>query len=172
METQKIAPGKFAMNYGLLLGAVMIVIGIFMYATDMPFKGQQWPQYIYYIVFPTVIFIAINKYKQHSAGVLTLGEAIKLGLAIALISALVYIVYGIVFNYVIDPGYNAEVMDHWTNEIAKMDIPVEQKEMQLKVMEFFSSPINGSLFWIAASLIFGLIYSLIGGLIMKNDNAS
>ena len=132
METQKITPGKYAINYGLILGGVMIAISIFMYATDMAFKQQQWPMYIYYVVFPVVIIMALVSYKKHGAGYLSIGEALKLGLAIAAISAIVNILYGFLFNYVIDPEYNQKVMDFSIDLIANSDAPVEQKEMQRK----------------------------------------
>jgi hypothetical protein len=88
-----------------------------------------------------------------------------------LISALVYVVYILLFNYVIDPEYNSKIMDFATEKIAESDAPVEAKEMQLKMIELFSSPLAGSLIWIALSLFFGFIYSLIGGLIMKKTDA-
>ena len=97
METQKITPGKYAINYGLILGGVMIAISIFMYATEMAFKQQQWPMYIYYVVFPVVIIMVLVSYKKHGAGYLSIGEALKLGLAIAAISAIVNILYGFLF---------------------------------------------------------------------------
>jgi hypothetical protein len=53
-----------------------------------------------------------------------------------------------------------------------MDAPVEQKELSLKVLKFFTNPINGSLIWIAASMFFGLIYSLVAGLIMREKQKS
>ena len=87
METQPISAGKFGMNYGIILGVVMIAINVIMYVTGMALEGTQWPQYLYYIIFPVVIMYAISKYKSNNANVLTLGSAIKLGLIIAVISA-------------------------------------------------------------------------------------
>jgi len=170
MDTQKIPAGKFAVNYGLALGAIMVVISIAMYATDMAFKGQQWPMYLYYAAFPIIIFYAISKYKTYSAGNLSLGEGLKTGIVVALISALVYVVYILLFNYVIDTEYNSKVIEFATEQIADSEAPVEAKEMQLKMIEFFSSPVTGSAIWIALSLFFGLLYSLVGGLVMKKTN--
>ena len=50
METQKPTTGKFAMNYGIILGVVMILISVITYVTGMALEGTQWPQYIYYII--------------------------------------------------------------------------------------------------------------------------
>jgi hypothetical protein len=171
MEIQKIAPGKYGVNYGLTLGIVMIIISMVMYAADMAFKEQQWPTYIYYVLFPVIIIYCISQYKKQNHGLLSISEAIKAGIVVAVISALVYTVYVFVFNYVIDPGYNEKVLEFSINKIAESDAPVEAKEISVKMIEFFMNPINGSLFWIALSLFFGLIYSLIGGLAMKKTEA-
>ena len=172
MIKEKKLPGKFGINNGLLLGAVMIIISVFIYANDMAFKNQQWPTYIYYVVFPIVIFYTIYKYKIYNNGVLSLRDAMKAGLIAAIISALIYTAYVLLFNFVIDPEYNLKIIDFASDQIALMDAPVEQKELLLKVLKFFTNPINGSLIWIAASMFFGLIYSLVAGLIMREKQKS
>lgn len=170
-QDQKITPGKFSINYGLILGVVMILIAIYMYAVDMALKGQQWPVYIYYVVFPIIIIYAISKYKTYNAGILTLGEALKVGVTVSLISALVYFLYILVFNYIIDPEYNSKIIEFATEQIANSDAPTEAKEASLKMVKFFSDPLMGSAIWIAMSMLFGLVYSLLGGLVMKKTNA-
>jgi len=169
MEEEKKLPGKFGINNGLLLGALMIIISIFTYATDMALKNQQWPTYIYYIVFPVTIFYTIYKYKSYNNKALSLSDAIKTGLITALLSALVYVAYALLFNYVIDPEYNSKIIDLATDQIALMDAKVEEKELSLKILKFFTDPVNGSLIWIAASMFFGLVYSLVAGLIMREN---
>ena len=111
METQKITPSKFGMNYGLYLGGLMVIISILMYATDMALEGTQWPVYLYYIAFPVIILFAISKYKKLNANALSLGEALKLGLIIALISALVYVAYIFIFNYLIDTEFHNKMSE-------------------------------------------------------------
>ena len=171
MEHQKPTTGKFALNYGIILGVVMLAIAVIMYVTGMALEGVQWPVFIYYILFPVIIIYAISKYKKHNANTLSLGDAIKVGLAIAIISALVYVVWIFLFNYVIDPEFSVQAL-----EVAKekmMESPnmtEEQIEQSLELADMFSSPAAVSAFWIAMSLFFGLIYSLIGGLVMKNNS--
>ena len=172
METQKITPGKFGVNYGLILGGVMILIGVIMYVTDMALEGKQWPQYLYYIIFPAVIFYAISKYRSHNAGNLSLSEALKVGMVIAVVSALVYVVYGLIFNYVIDPEFTEKMIKVAEDKVAESGLSPEVKQQQMEWIERFSNPVLGFSFWIALSAIFGLIYSLIGGLVMKRDNGS
>ncbi len=170
METQKLPTGKFALNYGIALGAVMILITVVLYVTGMALEGIQWPNYLYYLIFPTIIIYAINQYKKKNDNILSLGDALKVGVAIAVISALVYVIYGLIFNYYIDPDF-MEKMTEVTGEkmMENPNADPEIVEQQLEMMKKFQNPILGSAIWVAFSAIFGLIYSLISGLIMKRE---
>jgi len=170
MESQDLSPGKFARNYGLILGLVLVLIAVLLYATGMQLEGVKWPMYIFYILFPVIIIYAIGQYKKQNGNLLSLSESIKVGLATAIVSALVYAVYGLLFNYVIDPEFMGLVMEA---ELDKMlenpNMTEDMIEQSKKMMELFSNPLVGTTFWIALSAIFGLIYSLIGGLVMKKE---
>ena len=86
MELQKPTAGKFALNYGLILGLIMLSSSVIMYVTGMTLEGVQWPVYIYYIAFPVIIMYGISQYKKRNANVLSLGDALKVGLAIAIVA--------------------------------------------------------------------------------------
>lgn len=170
MEAQKPTVGKFAINYGVILGVVMILIGVISYVTGLALEGKQWPQWLYYIIFPIVIFYAISQFKKQNANVLSLGQAIKIGLVIAAISAVVYIIYGLIFNYIIDPEFMGQVKEVVRDKMLEAPNATQEiVDQQMKMVEMFMNPIVGSALWIGLSLFFGLIYSLIGGLVMKKE---
>ncbi|WP_452229406.1 MULTISPECIES: DUF4199 domain-containing protein [unclassified Lacinutrix] len=170
MESQNVSVGSFAKNYGLVLGLILILISVLMYVTGLQLKGEQWPMYIYYIIFPTVIIYAINQYKKSNANLLSLGSAIKIGLLIAVISAIVFAVYGLIFNYIIDPEFQGLAMEATRDKLLENpNLTEELVDQQMVMIKKFSNPLLGSAFWIALSAFFGLIYSLIGGLVMKKE---
>ncbi|GAB1856548.1 hypothetical protein MHTCC0001_13830 [Flavobacteriaceae bacterium MHTCC 0001] len=170
METTKLTPGKFALNYGLILGVIGVLISIITYFTGMMERGEQWPFYIYYVIFAVFIFLTISKFKKQNNGLLTFGEALKVGVATAVISALVTSVFGLILHYIIDP----ELMDR-AMEVAReklYDNPKMTEEMvdkSVEMMKKFSNPLIGTAIGIGGSAIFGLIYALIGGLVMKKE---
>ena len=170
MEDQKPTIGKFAMNYGVILGGVMILIAVIMYVTGMSLDGVQWPQYMYYIIFPVVIFYAISIYKRQNANVLSLGEAIKIGVVAAAVSAIIYVIYGLIFNYIIDPEFMGQMKEVVRdNMLENANMTEEMVDQQMGMVEKFMDPVIGSAFWIAASMFFGLLWSLIAGLVMKKE---
>ena len=170
METQKLTPGKFALNYGLILGLVMIAIAVVTYVTGMALELNQWPQYLYYIIFPITVIYAISQYKKSNGNLLRLGEAIKIGVLIGVVSAIVYTIYGLIFNYIIDPEF-MDLMKEATRDkmLENPNMTEEMVDQSMSMVEKFMNPLMGSAFWIALSAFFGLIYSLIGGLIMKKE---
>lgn len=171
MEHEMPKPGKFAMNYGIILGLVMVTIAVIMYVTGLALEGVQWPNYIYYLIFPIILIYTISQYKKANANQLTLGTALKVGVATAVISAVVYVLYGLLFNYVIDPEFMGQAMEVAKDKMLEnSEMTTEQVEQSMKVIEFFTNPLMGSAFWIAMSAFFGLIWSLIGGLIMKSNS--
>jgi len=170
MEDQKPTIGKFAMNYGVILGVVMILIAVLLYVTGMQLEGVQWPQYLYYIIFPVVIFYAISTFKRQNANVLSLGEAIKIGVVAAAVSAIIYIIYGLIFNYIIDPEFMGQMKEVVRDKMLESpNMTEEMVDQQMGIVEKFMDPVIGSAFWIAASMFFGLLWSLIAGLVMKKE---
>jgi len=170
MEDQRPLAGKFAMNYGVILGVIMILISVIMYVTGMSLDGVQWPQYLYYIIFPIVIFYAISTFKRQNASTLSLGEAIKIGVVAAAVSAIIYVVYGLIFNYLIDPEFMVQMKEVVRDKMLENpNMTEEMVDQQMGVVEKFMDPVIGSAFWIAASMLFGLLWSLIAGLVMKKE---
>ena len=170
MEAQKITPGKFAMNYGLILGLVMIIIGVVTYVTGLALKLVQWPQWLYYVIFPITVIYAISQYKKNNGNLLSLGEAIKIGVIIGVISGLVYAIYILIFNYIIDPEFMDLIMEATRDKMLENPNMTEEiVDQSLAMMEKFMNPLVGSSVWIALSAFFGLLYSLIGGLVMKKE---
>ena len=99
-----------------------------------------------------------------------MSDAIKTGLAIAVISALVYTVYNLLFNYVIDPEFMQQAVKAELDRMLESGKMTEEMiEQTAKIREIFTNPFVGSTLWIALSAITGLFYSFIAGLIMKRE---
>ncbi|WP_027124786.1 DUF4199 domain-containing protein [Gelidibacter mesophilus] len=171
METQNLAPGKFSINYGVILGLVMVVISVLTYVTGLALKGAQWPTAIYYLIFPIVIFYAVSQYKKKNGNLLSLSEALKVGVLIAIISAIVFVIYSLIFNYIIDPDFMNQMMDVARDNMLEQnpDMTQEMVDQGMKFVEMLTNPAISSALWLALSGLFGLIYGLIAGLIMKKE---
>lgn len=172
MEENQPKTGKFALNYGIILGAVSIAFGVMLYSMDMHYE-QSWPVRIISIVLMTaVVFWATSEFKKANSGLLNLSDALKLGVGIGLISAILSLLYYAILTNVIEPDF----MDK-TIEIAKVkafeDNPKLTEEQWTKGVE-----IQKNFAWVVYpiglifNVILGLIFGLLAGLIMKKQKAT
>lgn len=170
MEQQKLSPGKFAMNYGVILGLIMIFISVITYVTGLALEGAQWPNWIYYAAFPIIVLYAISQFKKQNLNILSLSQALKVGILIGVISAIVIMIYSMIFNYLIDSEFMSQMMEVARDKMLENpNMTEEMVDQSMKFIEMFSNPAISGAFMIAMSAVFGLIYSLIGGLIMKRE---
>lgn len=142
-----------------------------MYVTGMVYEGAQWPMYIYYLAFPIVIIFGIKNYKSTNNSYLTLSEALKVGVLAGVISGILFLIYNLIFNYIIEPEFSDQMLDVARTQMAEAGtLTDEQIEMSLGWVKWMSNPLLGGAIWIAMSAFIALIYSLIAGLVMKNEN--
>jgi hypothetical protein len=171
MDSEIKSPGKFAVNHGIILGLILVIIYAFMYATNMLVEGKQWPMVLFYVIFPAYLIYAINLFKKANGNFLTLSDALKVGVAAAVISGLVYAVFSLILFYVIDPGLMDKIMEITREKLYENpNMTSEMVDSSMAMVEKFSGPLIGSAIWIALSALFGLIYSLIGGMVMKKES--
>ncbi|MDC6352292.1 DUF4199 domain-containing protein [Zeaxanthinibacter sp. PT1] len=168
METKPPTTGKYSLTYGAILGALSIIFALMLYSMDAHTSREPVNQIISVVMSATVIFFGIYGYKKANEGFLTLGEALKLGAGISLVSALLFIVYQLILTNFLDPDFASKVMDIQMAELVESgqltaEEASQQKEMGMKF------------FWIGypviliISVISGLVIGLIGGLIMKKS---
>jgi hypothetical protein len=169
METQKASVKKIALNYGILLALLSIVLAVFSYVTDNHIDRPWWLSVISTLVMIAVIVYGLKAFKNDNGGFLSVGEAIKVGLAISLISGIIYAIYSYIFVTVIEPDFVNQMLV-FTEEKMIEDNPEmteAQLNMAMDMTEKFMSPMMMTAFAIIGSLFFGFIISLISGMILK-----
>ena len=172
MENLPLQPKKVSLNYGIILGLVSILISVLIYAFDKH-HDQDWitrsPGLIAMIV---IIFLGIKKYREFNNGYLKIGQALKTGIGIALIGAVISLIYTFIFLNYIEPNYMDEMMEIQEEALMERfpDFTDEQIETQMEVVKKFSTPAMTTAFALIISIFFGFIISLISGLILKKSD--
>ena len=168
MENQQTPTKKIALNYGLILGFISILLHVILFALGKHLEQNIGITILSLAITAAVIVWGIKKYKEANNGLLSLGQGIKTGIAIALISSVVYIIYTLLFMNVISP----ESMEQGL-EIARqklMDNPnmsEEQIEAAIEMQKKFTGPTFLIPIMLIFSLFIGFVVSLIASLIMK-----
>ena len=170
MEDQQKPTKKIALNYGLLLGFVSVLINVAVYAMGRHYEQDWRVGVISFIIMVVIITLGIKKYKEANGGFLSLGQGLKTGIGIALIGVVISIIYNLVFMNFIEPDFIENLLEVTRQKlIDNPKVTEEVMEAQMKITEKMLSPVINIGLAFAASLFFGFVISLIASLIMKKS---
>jgi hypothetical protein len=169
MEDQKSSTKQIMLNYGLMLGFISILISVANYAVGNIYEPHWAVSVVSILITIAVIVLGIKKVKELNSGYLTLGEALKTGLGIALVSGILFIIYFFVFTNFIETEFYVRSLEVKEQAILESypNLTDEQLEGAMGMQKKLNGPLFTSAILLIVSLFFGFIIALIGGLIMK-----
>ena len=168
METQKAKTGKFVLNYGLLLGIILVFIGVIMYVTNYHLEPHWSFMLLTFAAFIAVVIFGIKAFKIENGGFLSLGEAIKVAVGIGLIAAIIGGLWTILLATVIEPDYMLQMEDIQREQMLEQfpEMTDAQIDNALGMSATFRTPWVTFALGLVMYMFFGLIIGLIGGLVM------
>ncbi|MDP2524785.1 DUF4199 domain-containing protein [Maribacter sp. 6B07] len=172
MEENQPKTGKFALNYGILTGLIGIIFAIMLFAMDMHYEQGAAIQITQTLILAAGIIFAIVQFKKAGGGFLTISESLKVGAGVALIAAIVGLLYFFLLSNVIEPGYMDKVY-----EIGKIKAMADNPSLTEEQIDQ-GIEMNKSFAWIMypvliiMNVIVGLITGLITGLILKKEDTA
>ncbi len=167
MEETLPKTGKYALNYGLLLGGASIVFSLMLFSMDMHYDQNVAVQVIGIVLAFAAIFICVQQFRKANLGYLTISQALKLGAGVTLIAGIIGLIYFFVLSNFIEPDYLDKVFEIGKQKAMEDNPSLSQEqldqgiEMQKK-FAWMSYPII-----LIINIIIGLIGGLISGLILK-----
>lgn len=153
---------------GLIFALISITISFVWYKSGLAEEGINWPSYIYYFLFPCLIFGLIFYYRKIRNNQLSIEHSLAVGMIAVLISGIMYIIYQILFYTVIDPEFTSRVVNKTMD--ANNQYSEEEKRLAKEMVKGSSGTafsIIGIVVWMAFNLFLGAIYSLVSGLILR-----
>jgi len=168
MENQQKPSSKVMLNYGLVLGFISILIHVTLYAMGKHLE-QDWKiTVLSLLITAVVIVLGIKKFKETNNGLLTLGQGLKTGLGIAMISAVIYIIYTMLFMNVIAPDTMEQGLELARQKLMENpNMSEEAIDQAIEMQKKFSSPGILIAIMLIFSLFYGFIVSLIAGAVMQ-----
>ena len=158
-------------TYGIILGSISVVFQLMLFLLDMHYKNDSTAGIVALLITSGVIVYSFIVFKKNNEGFMTLSEALKIGLGVSLISAIIGIIYTQLLVNVLDPDTMQKSLELSIDNMRAQnpEIPQEALETARSIQEKMSSPLIFSAVQIIFSLFFGFIISLIGGLIVKKS---
>lgn len=171
METPKASVKKIALSYGLYLALASILLSVIAYVMGVHIERPWWLSLLGFVIMVLLIIYGLKAFKKENGGFLSLGEALKTGLAISLIAGLIGVVYNYIFMNFIEPDLVQQTLDYTRDQMVEQNpnMTQDQMDMAMSMTEKFMSPGIMAAMQIIISLFFGFIISLIAGLVMKQN---
>ncbi len=169
MEEQQVKTGKFALNYGVLLGVISVVFGVMLYTQKMHYETSAAVIVISIVIMAAIVFFAVNAFKKANGGFLKISDALKVAVGLALVGTIISLIYQYVLTHYIEPDFMDKAM-----ELAKPkamannpNMTEEQWQQGVEMQKGFAW-IQYPVVLIMNSVI-GLVLGLITGLILKKS---
>ncbi|UTA67207.1 MULTISPECIES: DUF4199 domain-containing protein [Emticicia] len=160
---------------GLIVSTFMVCSTAYCYATQQ-FEGSIWVGYASMLLAFSLVFVGIKNYRdKHKNGVISFGQAFKVGLLISLVASTVYVVVWTIDYYVFVPDF-MEVYSTRMIEKAKASGETaaniqEEIAMIQQSAGIYKSPLGVIAFTYFEILPVGLLVTLISALILKRKQA-
>jgi len=166
MEENKSSLWKNALNWGVIMGIVLIIYSLLMFFLDLSL--EQWVGWVSYVFMIGILILATINYRDKAmGGVLSYGQALGFGVVVILFASIINAIYFYVFVEYIDPEFINKMLAMGEEKMIEQGIPEEQIELGIEMQKKFMKPIVMSLISIPTTVFMGLIFSLITSIFLK-----
>ena len=171
MDTQTPSIKSTIITFGVILGSISVAFQLMLFFLDMHYKNDSTAGIVSLIIMIGVLLYSFISFKKQNEGFLSLSEALKIGIGVSLVSALIGIVYTQILVNFLDPDTMKKSLELSmdTMRAENPEMPQEALDTARSMQEKMSSPLIFSAVQIIFALFFGFIISLLGGLIVKKS---
>lgn len=162
---------KFTLNYGAILGIILIIVSIIFYIAGFDAATSRWSQWLYYAIMIGVIIFSIKTYRDnYLGGAISFGHALGTGVLVALFGSIIYAVYSYIFLSFIDATVIDKIMTAAEEDMINRGMSDEEIEQAMSFTRtFMANPALIAVVTVVSFTFFGFIFSLIISLFMKKN---
>ncbi|WP_335964492.1 DUF4199 domain-containing protein [Galbibacter sp. PAP.153] len=171
MENTQPTTGKFALKYGIITSVIGIAFSLMLHFMDMQYSQSTGVQIVSTLILVSLVIVAIYQFKKANDGYLELGQALKVGMGVAAIAAVITVIYLVLYINFIEVDYHDKLAEITRAKMieANPDLSTQQQDQAIEMQRKF--------FWVTYPIILifnifiGFVVSLITGLIMKKTKS-
>ncbi len=156
------------LKHAILIGLVSLVWGIITYVSGL--FTQQWVGYVSYLILLVGIVLAMKEWRDRvQKGVLSFGNAFKVGMLFCLWSALISVLSMVFMLYVLAPEMIQEILKASEQQMLDRGLSDQEIEVAMTWTRRFVTPGWLTFFSFVGTLFFGMLLSLVAALFMKKE---
>ncbi len=157
---------KHAMNWGAVLGLLLIMLSLALYLLDLNESGLTGIAYVFII---GVICYGIFQRRKEQSGFISFGEGLATGTAISIFGGVIAAFYSFLHMSFIDTHQLERLLANMEDQLFESGIPQSQVDMMMGMYEKMFQPVPMFFIAIFSSAFAGFIISLIAAAIFKKN---
>ncbi|WP_461533630.1 DUF4199 domain-containing protein [Sinomicrobium sp.] len=162
--------GKFALNYGLLLGGISVVFSLILFSMDLHYQGGSSVFIVSVLSMLGCIIAGLIQYRKVNGGYMTFSQGLKIGVGICLIGGVITMLFQFVLSNVLDPEMTAKQLDIARAQMQEQGLGADEIEARIEMAKKFTGPFIQAAFGLIGSVFFGFVLSIIPVLVLKKSN--
>jgi len=157
------------MNWGAVLGLLLILLSLTLYLLDM---GESKAAGMAYVLIVGVICYGILQRRKDQEGFISYGEGLATGTAIAFFGGVISSFYSFIHMSFIDTEQLARLLVNMEDQLFDSGLPSSQVDMMMGIYGKVFRPVPMFFIGIVSSAFTGFIVSLIAaGIFRKKDES-
>lgn len=158
---------KYILRFGLYGGALLVILSLAVWiiggGTALDYRTAEAIGYGSMLISLSFVYFGVKAYRdQQNNGIISFGEALKVGTLISLLPALAFAIYTIIFFMIPDIG------KEWTDYALANMSEVERAQFESNKALFMNPFFQGIIMFFTVFVI-GCIYALISAFILKRQ---
>lgn len=161
---------KHVLKYGIVFGIASIILSLSAYLLGYYTKQGTIHITILFLVTAGSIIMGLLKFKKNNNGYIRIGEALKIAIGISLIGGLIAILWKVLLLHVIDPTIIDQLKEDGFKRLTRTSTELTQEKIKRRIAltDKYTTPIIMIYTALIEDLINGVIFGLVGGLIIRN----
>lgn len=163
---------KHAQKPGILLGLSFVIFNLMFYYLNLISTNASFIGVTPYLLMIGVIMYSIKSYRDNvNNGLISLTTAVKIGIIVSAIGAIVYGIYYTIFVTLIEPDFITITLDATKEQlkITKPNLKGNELETALSIAKLIMKPILTVPITLISYSIVGTIFGTIIGLFLRKE---
>ena len=164
---------KFGMNYGAVLGLILILIALLSWVLGIDEQESMVPSIINNIVIIGFLYYSILQFRDKiNNGFISYSESLKLGTTVAFFSSVIMAFYTFIYISYLNPDMLANIMYMTEQAVLESnpEISEEELDLALEMTGNFTQPHWLMIMGVLSGTFMGFFYSAIISFFVKNND--
>ena len=159
---------KTASTHGLIVGAVLIFVALFVWLTRA--EGQRGLQLLNWGVIIGSVYVSMKTWRdKYCDGIISYNQALAYGIRVMFFASIIFAVYNVLYFNVLEPESVEQSMDIIEDQFYALGYDEERIQASVEMARSMQTPIFQAITTIVGTSFLGLLVSLVVALFIRRE---